>query len=311
MISRMVGRLVSPITIGRRAELEAGAPALDAAIDGSPTNLLIAGRGGRRQEPARRRARDRRRGPAGSSCCAARARTSATRGCRTGRSSRSSARWYATSTRQASRRSSARPAPDLARLVPALDPASSAAPVQQRVAPDPPVRGAHRPAAPAAAISSPVLIVVEDVHWADPATRETLDVPRPQPAHRARRCIAMTLRSDELHRRHPALPWLAELERTGRVQRIDLARLDVDETAAMLEAITGEPVDPEAAIADPPAIRRQPVLHRGAADRRDRARVGAPAHDAARDPPRAPRGAGRERPRGRRHRRRHRTPHRP
>ncbi len=135
--------------------------------------------------------------------------------------------------------------PDLARLVPALDPASSSAQVQREWLQARLFEALIGLLRRLSAIQ-PVLIVVEDVHWADPATRETLAYLirslRTEPV-----VLAMTLRSDELHRRHPALPWLAELERTGRVQRIDLVRLDATETAAMLEAITGELVDPEAA----------------------------------------------------------------
>ena len=65
-------------------------------------------------------------------------------------------------------------------------------------------------------------------------------VPRPVPADRAR------CRGDDpsIGRARtggiPAMPWISELERTGRVSRIDLARLDADETAAMLASITGE-----------------------------------------------------------------------
>ena len=72
---------------------------------------------------------------------------------------------------------------------------------------------------------SPTLLIVEDLHWADAATRETIaflvrtlrDVPF---------LFVGTFRSDELHRRHPLLPWLAELDRGGRVERLTLARLD-------------------------------------------------------------------------------------
>ena len=162
-----------------------------------------------------------------------------------GRSSRSSASWFATSTRRASSPWLGSSGADLARLVPALEPMSPAAPVQQawlQTRLFEALMGLMRRLAAA----SPVLIVIEDVHWADTATRETLTfLIRSLNAERA--VIAMTLRSDELHRRHPALPWLAELERTGRIERIDLTRLDVDETAAMLEAITGDFVEPEAA----------------------------------------------------------------
>ena len=132
---------------------------------------------------------------------------------------------------------------DLARLVPALDPGASGAPLQQAWLQarlfDALVGVLRRLAAVA-----PVLVLIEDVHWSDPATRETLGF-LVRTLRSERVLVAMTLRSDELHRRHPALPWLGELERTGRMQRLSLSRLTKDQTAALLEAIEGVPTDPD------------------------------------------------------------------
>ena len=88
------------------------------------------------------------------------------------------------------------------------------------------------------AARQPTLIVFEDLHWADQATREAIsflvqslrDVPL---------VLLGTYRSDELHRRHPLLPWLAGLDRGGRVERIELVRFDRAQLAAMLAAILG------------------------------------------------------------------------
>ena len=55
----------------------------------------------------------------------------------------------------------------------------------------------------------------------------------------------MTFRTDELNRRHPLRPFLAELERSGRAERIDLERFDRDDVAAQLQGILGEPPTPE------------------------------------------------------------------
>jgi hypothetical protein len=57
--------------------------------------------------------------------------------------------------------------------------------------------------------------------------------------------LIMTFRSDELHRRHPLLPWLAELDRSGIVDRVDLGRLDATATHALLAAILDAPPSAE------------------------------------------------------------------
>ncbi len=132
---------------------------------------------------------------------------------------------------------------DLARLVPALEPSTAGSPVQQtwlQARLFDALIGVLRRLSEIA----PVLVIVEDVHWSDPATRETLGF-LVRSLRTDRVLIAMTLRSDELHRRHPALPWLAELERTDRLQRISLTRLTADQTGALLEAIEGVPADPD------------------------------------------------------------------
>jgi regulatory LuxR family protein len=47
----------------------------------------------------------------------------------------------------------------------------------------------------------------------------------------------LTYRSDELHRRHPLRPFLAELERGGRAERLELGPLD----RRALAGILGQP----------------------------------------------------------------------
>ena len=89
----------------------------------------------------------------------------------------------------------------------------------------------------------PVVFVVEDLHWADPATRETISfLIRQLRADRV--VLIMTFRSDELHRRHPLLPWLAELDRSGQVERVDVERLDAVATQELLAAILDAPPTP-------------------------------------------------------------------
>jgi DNA-binding CsgD family transcriptional regulator/tetratricopeptide (TPR) repeat protein len=89
---------------------------------------------------------------------------------------------------------------------------------------------------------TPVVLAVEDLHWADQSTRDLLAFLL-RNLGREPVLVAMTYRSDELHRRHPLRPFLAELERTGRVIRVDLAPLDrielSDLVAGILEARPG------------------------------------------------------------------------
>ena len=51
-------------------------------------------------------------------------------------------------------------------------------------------------------------------------------------------------RSDELHRRHPLLPVLVELERAGSLAHLRLEPLEPDEVALQLEGITGASLPP-------------------------------------------------------------------
>ena len=90
---------------------------------------------------------------------------------------------------------------------------------------------------------SPVLLVVEDLHWADRSTRDLLAF-LARNARDERLLIVGTFRTDELHRRHPLTAWLAEAERQPRVERIDLVRFERDELVELLTAITGAPPTP-------------------------------------------------------------------
>ena len=90
-----------------------------------------------------------------------------------------------------------------------------------------------------------MLLVVEDVHWADASTRELLD-------HLARRIsglralVLITYRSDELHRRHPFVPTLQGWKRSGLTEVVELQPLAEQGVGEMLQAILGaDRVDPE------------------------------------------------------------------
>jgi DNA-binding CsgD family transcriptional regulator/tetratricopeptide (TPR) repeat protein len=81
---------------------------------------------------------------------------------------------------------------------------------------------------------------VEDLHWADRSTRDLLAFLVRNLRH-GRLLLVMTYRSDELHRRHPLRPFLAELDRGRRAERLELARFGRDEVAAQLSGIHGAP----------------------------------------------------------------------
>ena len=90
-----------------------------------------------------------------------------------------------------------------------------------------------------------LLLVLEDVHWADDSSRELLD-------HIARRLaglralVVVTYRSDELHRRHPFVPTLRAWRRSGLAQIVDLDPLPPAGIAEMLASITeSDQVEPE------------------------------------------------------------------
>jgi len=90
----------------------------------------------------------------------------------------------------------------------------------------------------------PVLLVIEDLHWADRSTRDFLSF-LARNICRQRLLVVATFRIDELHRRHPLRPFLAEIERTEQASRIAIERFSRDELAAQLGAILGAAPDPE------------------------------------------------------------------
>jgi ATP/maltotriose-dependent transcriptional regulator MalT len=89
---------------------------------------------------------------------------------------------------------------------------------------------------------APVLLVIEDLHWADASTRAFLRFLASTLADEPLLLVA-TYRPDELHRRHPLRPLLAELERV-RALRIDLSGLTREELGEQLTDILGAPPDP-------------------------------------------------------------------
>ncbi|WP_281278553.1 helix-turn-helix transcriptional regulator [Streptomyces tateyamensis] len=90
------------------------------------------------------------------------------------------------------------------------------------------------------AAEHPLVLAIEDLHWADRSTRELLSY-LISTLHRSRVLVLATYRTDDLHRRHPLRPFLVELERQRTVQRIELSRFGRQEVAAQLAGILGVP----------------------------------------------------------------------
>jgi DNA-binding CsgD family transcriptional regulator len=234
----VVRRVSSPVFVGRRDELESIAAALIAAADGHGTFLLVAGEAGvgktRLVDEFVRVAR-------AGGCFAA------VGGCvEIGVSGspfapiRTALREVLSSTDLAGVAGLDRAATD-AVLLPGLDSAASPA---ERIGLGPDTSQARMFEAcldVLRRVSSvrPILLVVEDIHWADPSTLDLLGY-LAQGLWETPIVLVASFRSDELHRRHPLQPFLGEVQRTRSTERIDLARFSEDEVAEQVSAILGE-----------------------------------------------------------------------
>jgi DNA-binding CsgD family transcriptional regulator len=89
----------------------------------------------------------------------------------------------------------------------------------------------------------PVVLVVEDAHWADRSTLDLL-IFLIRMARHERLLILVTYRSDELHSQHPLRTALAELDRSWQLEHLELARFTRAELAALLGSILGHPPPP-------------------------------------------------------------------
>ncbi|GAB3451861.1 AAA family ATPase [Kineococcus endophyticus] len=95
----------------------------------------------------------------------------------------------------------------------------------------------------AASRSAPVLLVLEDLHWADAASRDLLTYLLRR-VRDERLLVVATVRTDDLHRRHPLRPVLSELGRLPGVQRVLLEPFSGEETAHFLRALAGRDLPP-------------------------------------------------------------------
>ncbi|MEN3280248.1 MAG: hypothetical protein V7607_1388 [Solirubrobacteraceae bacterium] len=93
----------------------------------------------------------------------------------------------------------------------------------------------------------PLVLVVEDLHWADRSTRDLL-VFLVRNMRREPLLLVATYRTEELHRGHALRPFVVELERSERGRRLDLARFSREELSALIADLLGAP--PERALLD-------------------------------------------------------------
>ena len=88
---------------------------------------------------------------------------------------------------------------------------------------------------------APLVLVVEDLHWADPSSRDVLRfvVARLRAEHVL---VVASYRTDDLHRRHPLRGVLAELRRHPRVDHVDLQPFTRSELRDFTTAVAGTPL---------------------------------------------------------------------
>ncbi|MGY1809774.1 AAA family ATPase [Blastococcus sp. SYSU D00669] len=86
------------------------------------------------------------------------------------------------------------------------------------------------------AAAEPLLVVLEDVHWADRSSRDLLRYLLARLADEPVLVVA-SYRSDDLHRRHPLRPLLAELVRLPGVERIELEPLPAPAVAELVRGL--------------------------------------------------------------------------
>ncbi|MFE5190832.1 helix-turn-helix transcriptional regulator [Streptomyces sp. NPDC056628] len=102
---------------------------------------------------------------------------------------------------------------------------------------------------------APVLLVLEDLHWADQSSRDLLRFLLSRgtlqraaggaPGHRL--AVLASYRADDLHRRHPLRPLLAELVRLPVVERLELRPLADAEVTELVRHVQDRPL-PDATV---------------------------------------------------------------
>ncbi len=89
-----------------------------------------------------------------------------------------------------------------------------------------------------------VVLALEDLHWADASTRHLLTYLF-RTLRTGRLLVLATYRSDDIHRRHPLRPLLAELDRLRTVRRVELGRFNREEVHRQIAGIIDREPDPQ------------------------------------------------------------------
>ena len=97
-----------------------------------------------------------------------------------------------------------------------------------------------------ASTSRPILVTIEDLHWAT-RRRSSLVTYLARSMQSEHYLLVATARLETLPRRHPLLELVAELARLPTLDRIDLARFDRGELVQQLTGILGRVPDPDLA----------------------------------------------------------------
>ncbi|MGY5119840.1 ATP-binding protein, partial [Streptomyces sp. 900105755] len=99
------------------------------------------------------------------------------------------------------------------------------------------------------AATAPLLLVLEDLHWADQSSRDLLRFLLSRGVLPRRFAVLASYRADDLHRRHPLRPLLAELVRLPGVERLEVRRLADAEVTRLVRSLEERPLS-EATVRD-------------------------------------------------------------